>query len=117
MAVYFFAMHYATNITVEGLEETYHIGEEIRFSAKVTGFGDRVNAYSVEFQNEKVGERGLAGLGSMSDNVSYLNFPLRYEDTINYTHQTNYYDDEAGSYIMKFSTLGHTVERKLTLLP
>ncbi|MGI0023495.1 MAG: hypothetical protein ACRD9Q_11645 [Nitrososphaeraceae archaeon] len=117
ISAYFTVMHYATNIIIEELQDSYRIGDEIRFTAKVTGFGDGANAYSVEFQNEIENGRGLAGLGSSNDNVSYLNFPLPFEETIHYARQTNYYEDAPGSYFMRFSTLGHTVEKRVTLLP
>lgn len=118
IAVYFSATYFATTITIEGLEDEYHFGNEIKFAAKIRGFGDAVPSYSVEFQNEANPGIQMGGVGSISGaDTTYLNFPIPFEKTINYSHTTNIYDDRSGTYVMKFNTLGHTVEKKITLLP
>ena len=118
IAAYFSIMYYGTTITIEWLEDTYHVGTEIKFAAKVRGFGDGVPGYSIDLQKEGNPGIGIDGVGVTSGvDTTYLNFPLPFEKTINYSHTTNIYDDRLGSYIMKFSTLGHTVEKKVMLLP
>jgi hypothetical protein len=117
IVTYFSVMYLATTITLEGLEDTYHLGSEIKFTVKVKGFGDAVPSYSVGFQKEDNPGMVMGGVGSTgSVDLSYLNFPLPFEKTINYSYTTNIYNDSPGTYVMKFSTLGHTVEKKITLL-
>lgn len=118
IVAYFFAMYYSTTITIDGLESTYHYGDEIKFAVKVRGFGDAVPAYTIEFQSEDNPGMGIGGVGSIDGtSTTYLNFPLPFEKTINYSHTVNSQDDRLGPYIMKFRTLGHTEEKKVMLLP
>jgi hypothetical protein len=118
ISAYFSATYYATTITIEGLESEYHYGDEIKFAATVRGFGDAVPAYSVEFQSLDYPGMGIAGNYVMDGtSTTYLNFPLPFEKTINYSHIVNSQDDKLGQYIMKFRTLGHTLEKKVTLVP
>lgn len=115
---YFSAMYFATTITIEGLKNTYHIGTEIKFTAKVRGFGDAAPSYSVAFQKDDNPGMSMGGVGSSGNvDLTYLNFPLPFEKIINYSYTTNIYNDRSGTYLMKFNTLGQTVEKKITLLP
>lgn len=118
ISAYFSITYYATTITIEGLESEYHYGDEIKFGATVRGFGDAVPAYSVEFQSLDYPGMGIGGNYVMDGtSTTYLNFPLPFEKTINYSHIVNSQDDKLGPYLMKFRTLGHTLEKKVTLVP
>jgi len=118
IVAYFSITYLATTITIEGLENSYHIGTEIKFTAKVRGFGDATPSYYVSFQKEDNPGIGMGGVGSAGNvDLTYLNFPLPFEKTINYSYTTNIYNDHSGTYVMKFDTLGHTIEKKITLLP
>lgn len=118
IAAYFSAMYLTTTITVEGLEDTYHFGNEIKFTAKVQGFGDAVPAYNIVFQNQANLGIQMGAVGSISGiDTTYLNFPIPFEKTINYSYTPNIYNDKSGAYVMKLNTLGHAVEKKIKLLP
>jgi hypothetical protein len=117
ISLYFVAMHYSNTITIEGLQDTYHQGDEIKFSATIEGFGDGVTWYSVEFYQTERGVQSLPGSSVGGDNVSYLNFPTPFKETIEHSVDTKQHTGPTGTYTMSFSAVGHTVEKTFTLLP
>ena len=95
--IYFAVVHLSVEIEIVGLQEQYSIGDTIDFSAKVSGIGNIVYSYSIQFENNDK-SANIMGLHRSGLGPTYLDPPFSFfSEEITYSKQIES-DVAAGKY-------------------
>jgi len=112
--LYFVIVYFSVDIEIDGLQDKYSIGDTIDFSANVSGIGSTLYSYSIMFEKDG-GNTTIMGIHSTGLGPSYLDPPYYFSEKIVYDKQIGN-DVSPGEYMMKFTVMGHTVQRTIQVL-
>lgn len=114
--LYFVIVYFSVGIEIEGLQEQYSIGDDIDFSVNISGIGNMVYSYSIEFEKNDE-SANIMGVHHSGPEPTYLDPPFSvFSEKITYNRQIEP-DAIPGIYTMKFRTMDHTVEKTIQISP